>query len=220
MIKATLLIVFLGIVQYGAAQQETELKPAGLILPRTSSGQAEEGMIRYNAATSTFEGYNGADWVSLGLGSKQRQLILTPVDFQPQNESDDFTRTITDLYYGSGPSNPQFVSSFHLPVNAKIDSITMWVTDNTNGNASLTLSRYFAAGPGGFDVHDMYPALISSGQMTGYRSFTSTIMNAISFADTPFLLHIGVVTGAGAPTFWPNIAIKLHKVIIHYTLDP
>jgi len=119
MMKAIMIIVFLCSAIVVGAQQEVEMNYDGIVLPRTDSGSEVEGSIRYNPTTKEFQGYNGIEWIRLNSEKKERQLVLSSLDF---NVSDGDVNYVSSYSYASGTNSNMF-QGFYLPKGAKITFI-------------------------------------------------------------------------------------------------
>ena len=218
--KHIVLLVVTFFPQFSGAQEEIELHPQGVILPRTSSPTAEKGMIRFDTMLNQFTGYDGNDWVRLNSIDKQQQINIAAAGLVPGNHTMEYHHTTSYTYADSLYLSPTFYGSVQIPVGSTVTSVSAFMFDRSS-DVELVVHLYKNV-INRFTNEQKLMARISSSKTISdqYVKYTDSSINdaEVKTGATLFVrVHAGDAS-TSALTNWPHHKLRLVNIIINYTL--
>jgi len=171
-----------GIVRVAGTNQM--MIPAGTTLQRTTPAYA--GAIRFNTDTTSFEGYSGANWASLG-GVKS---------------VDGLTYIIAESSPGASDDTLHFYAATGVTTNVQVATLdaTKFAILNTTASTSTTTGALTVAGGAGI-AGDLYVGgnLNIAGTELSIGSVTFNNGLTLSGSSTPATEYFTITNGAATP---------------------
>lgn len=221
--KYILSILFFGLMYTVYSQQETELLPEALVLPRNSISISKEGAIRYNSQGQQFEGHDHEGWKNFVKQPSVGKLQITPTHLHSENSTHENIRGISAAYFVSAGNLPEFNSEgFRIPDGMKIDSLEVYFFDNSpSQDIEVSLKGHIASAGG--SLIDIYPPFESNGTYGSFQKRVHMYGPAVTqFDNGSFFITVRSIKSdvfENTHDLWPGNSIMIMRVNVWYSAD-
>ena len=217
--KYILSILLIGLGYSAHSQQEVELLPEALVLPRNNVSTMKEGAIRYNSQSLKFEGHDHESWKSFRTTPSVGKIQITPIHLHTENSTHENIRGISSAYFVSAGNLPEFNSEgFRIPDEMKIDSLEIYFFDNSpSQDIEVSLNGHIA----GSSLIDLYPQFESNGTSVNFQRRVHTFSPSVSqFDNGSFFIAVRSIHSdiyENTHDLWPGNSIMIMRVNVWYS---
>ncbi len=224
--KFRFLIVCLLIAGSITAQNVTDLRSDGLIIPRITTDDATspvQGQLIYDTDINAFQFFNGSDWVPLGNVNmdKNQQIVLTAQNFGLDSDIEAY-RSIVQYSYMTNTSSGAVYIPFSIPIGSKLNKVTLMCFDG-----DLTKRIYMRVYKDRTDIssNSIGEATVIGTEFSDdnspmtYQEVSETFIDQTRASGEGYFVRLTCATNSSTSnSSWVGTDLRFSKIIIDYEL--